>query len=67
MECTSITDDFLCLFEIVLEEIDISEFLVETIVISILGQCLKCCITRLDILVLLFEEFYRLYDSLNWM
>jgi hypothetical protein len=67
MERTSITDNFLCLFEVVLEEVDISEFLIEPIVISILGECLKCCITSFDILVLLLEKFYRLYDSLNWM
>jgi hypothetical protein len=67
MESTGIVDYFFCLLEIVLEEIDISEFLVEAIIISILGEGLEGCVTCFDVLVILFEDLYRCYNCVHWM
>jgi len=67
MECTSIAYNFLCLFKVIFEEIYISEFLIETIIICILSQCLKGSITSLDILVLMLEKLNRLDNRFNGM
>jgi hypothetical protein len=57
MESTSISYDLFCLFKILLEEVDISEFFIETVVICMTSQCIKGRKTSFTIAVLVLELF----------
>ena len=55
MEYAGYLENLICLLEIILEEIDICEFLIESIVVSMCLQRLECSTTSSSIIIRLLE------------